>query len=158
MGSYAAKMAYKKIVCQECSQSLGSKEHIAESKLIRHLDRGGLFKPTTSVVKVCTEAEKAITQMLLTTNGKLPQGKGIPDAIALSVLWALGNSQIFQELALHCTEFPLDEEYHIYALIKEIVKCYCKIRFHRLAKVDTAQAQGQNMRSRLHNQILFNGH
>ena len=88
--------------------------------------------------------------MLITTNGKLPQGKGIPDAIALSVLWALGTSQIFQELALHCTEFPLDEEYHIYALIKPIVKCYYKIRFHRLAKVDTAQAQGQNMRSKLH--------
>ena len=62
------------------------------------LDSGGLFKLTTSVVKVCIEAEKAITKMLITTNGKLPQGKGIPDAIALSVLWALGTSQIFQEL------------------------------------------------------------
>ena len=83
-----------------------------------------MFKPTTSVVKVCIEAEKAITKMLLTTNGKLPQGKGIPDAIASSVLWALGNSQIFQELALHCTEFPLDEEYHIYAI--KIILCINK--------------------------------
>jgi hypothetical protein len=36
--------------------------------------------------------------MLSTTGGNLPQSKGLPDAIALSVLSAINMTSIFQEL------------------------------------------------------------
>ena len=45
-----------------------------------------MFKPTDSVIKVCEETEKAIKRMLNASMGNLPHGKGLPDAIASSVL------------------------------------------------------------------------
>ena len=88
-----------------CFQSLGSKQHIPEARLIKHLDRGGLFKPTTSVMKVCLETEKSIVRMLIETNGKLPQGKGIPNAIATAILSGLATSEVFSELNEHSLQF-----------------------------------------------------
>ena len=64
-------------------------------------DRSKLHKPTQSVVHVCEEAEKCFQRMLATTDGKLPHGRGIPDAIAVSVLLALKVSSLFTELDDH---------------------------------------------------------
>ena len=72
-----------------------------------------------------------------------------------SILSGLATSEVFSELNEHSLQFPLDEEYHIFALIKMIVKCYCKVRFHRLAMEESVNAKGTNKRSRLHKAILF---
>ena len=106
-------------------------------------------------MKVCEETEKCVQRMLIKSNGKLPQCRRVPDAIATAVLTCLGNSEVFSELNEHSLEFPSDEEYHIFALIKVIVKCYCKVRFHRLALEETEKVRGQNIRSKLHRTILF---
>ena len=156
IAGYAAKMANRTVICMECCQSLGFKEEdIPEARLIKHLDRGGLFKPTPSVMKVCEEAEKSIVRMLKESNGYLPHGKGVPGAIATAVLSCLGNSDVFSELNEHCHELPIGEEYHIFALIKTIARCYCKVRFHRLAKVETENTTKVNSRSKLHKTIIF---
>ena len=64
-------------------------------------DRSKLHKPTQSVIHVCEETEKCFQRMLATTDGKLPHGRGIPDAIAVSVLLALKVSSLFTELDDH---------------------------------------------------------
>ena len=157
VAGYAAKMASKKIICIECCQSLGSKEHITESSLIKHLDRGGLFKPTPCVMKICEDTEQSIERMLKESNGRLPQGTGIPNAIATAVLGGLRTSDIFPELNEHSLEFPIGEEYHSFALVKMIANCYCKVRFHHLAKKATEMATNVNIRKKLHKLIIFSG-
>ena len=155
IAGYAAKMANRMIICIECCQSLGSKENISEARLIKFLDRGGLFKPTPSVMKVCEETEKSIVRMLIETNGNLPQVNGITDVIATAVLSCLRVSDVFSELDDHCHDLPLGEEYHTFELIETIAKCYCKVRFHHLAKVETEKIAKVNVRSKLHKTILF---
>ena len=75
----------KKTHCDVCSKSLGSKD-AACSGLIKLKDYGGLFKPSDSVVTVCEEAERGFMGMLKASGGNLPHCKGVPDAIATSVL------------------------------------------------------------------------
>ena len=80
---YVAKMAIKKILCEKCCQALGAKNHQAESRFLKLKDRGGLLKPTQSVMRVCEETEQSFQQMIATTGGNLPQGKFTADTIRL---------------------------------------------------------------------------
>ena len=95
--------------------------------------------------------------MLISTSGKLPHCKGIPDAIATAVLNNLGNTEVFSELNDHALESPIGEEYHIFSLIKMIAKSYCKIRFYHLGKLETEKVKGPNIRKKLSKLILFQG-
>ena len=155
IAGYVAKMAENRLLCIDCCKSLGSRKHSHESAFLKFKDRGGLFKPTKSVIKVCEESEKSIQKMLNVTNGKLPLSTGIPDAIAISVLSALGSSNIFSELNSHMLEAPIYEENHVFALIKTIAKCYCKTRFYHLGKEEAAKLTGQKIRKKLSKLILF---
>jgi hypothetical protein len=68
---------------------LGSQKIIPSSQFLQLKDRGNPFKPSESVVIVCQEGEKCFQRMLTINAGKLPQGKGIVEAIATSVLGTL---------------------------------------------------------------------
>jgi hypothetical protein len=68
---------------------LGSQKIIPSSQFLQLKDRGNPFKPSESVVIVCQEGEKCLQRMLTINAGKLPQGKGIVEAIATSVLGTL---------------------------------------------------------------------
>ena len=114
-----------------------------------------LTKPTQSVIKVCEQAEKSIMRMMNVNNGRLPLSKGIPDAIAHSVLGVLGNSNVFLDLNEHMLETSFSEENHIFALIKTITKCYCKIRMYHIGKEATVKLTGQKIRKKLSKLILF---
>lgn len=59
ISGYAVKMAEKQLLCMECCNALGSRSHPATTKFLALKDRGGLFKPTNSVIKVCEESENA---------------------------------------------------------------------------------------------------
>ena len=74
-------MVYKKTTCRVCLEAVGSLEHRCESAFLTLKDRNS-FRPAAIVISVCTETEKCIRRMLASTNGRLPQGKGIPDVIA----------------------------------------------------------------------------
>ena len=65
-----------------------SRKHKCESAFLTMKDRRNSFKPGSSVISaVHSEAEKCFHQMFASTNGRLPQGKGIPhDAIAASFI------------------------------------------------------------------------
>ena len=86
MARYVAQMVQKKTTCSACHEAVGSRQHKSESAFLTLKDRGNLFKPAESVIAVCIEMERCFQRMLATTEGRLPQGKGSPDVIALSVL------------------------------------------------------------------------
>ena len=88
-------------------------------------------------MKVCEEIEKCFERLLNATGGNLPQTKGIPDAIAVSVLGSTNLSKVFIELDNYMVDSPVDKN-HVFTLIKLIAKCYCKIRFYHLGTETTA--------------------
>ena len=118
-------------------------------------DRGKLFKPTHSVIKVCEETEKCFQRMLTSTGGKLPQCKGISDAIGVSVLGALKISSLFTELDDHIYDSTVVDN-HIYGLIKRIVKCYCKVKLYHLGKEATQGLCEKKIRKKRSKLVLFN--
>ena len=54
------KMAEKQLLCMECCDALDYRSHPATTKFLAFKDRGGLFQPTNSVIKVCKETEKCL--------------------------------------------------------------------------------------------------
>ena len=148
-------MARKQTRCIDCCASIGSRKHSHESTFLEFKDRGGLFKPTQSVIKVCEEAEKSIIRMMNVNNGKLPLSKGIPNAIAISVVDVLGYSNVFSELNEHMLETSFSEENHILSMIKTITKCNCKIWLYHIGKEASVKLTGQKIRKKLSKLILF---
>ena len=57
IAGYVACMVEKKIRYLICCKSLGSKDHAPTPFFLALKDRGGLVKPTESVVVVCEETE-----------------------------------------------------------------------------------------------------
>ena len=72
-----ARMAEKRLLCMDCCAALGSKHNTANSRFLALKNRGGLFKPTQSVIAVCKETEKSFSRMLVSTGGNLPQCAGL---------------------------------------------------------------------------------
>ena len=157
IAGYVAKTVKKQLLCIDCCKVLLSSEnHTPASCFLEMKDRGKLHKPTQSVIQVCKETEKCFQRMLATTDGKLPHGRGIPDAIAVSVLGALKVSSLFTELDDHMYDSAVDDS-HVYGLIKSIVKCYCKVRLYHLGKEATQDFCGKNIRKKLSSKlVLFN--
>ena len=154
IAGYVAKMADKKILCLPCCKALGSRKHIAQSAFLKLKDRGELFKPTESVIKICQETEKCFQRMLTKTGGKLPHCKGIPDAIASSVLAGINLSEVFRELDNHMMDTSVFEN-HVFGLIKIIAKCYCKVRLYHLGKEATDKISSEKVRKKLNKLVLF---
>ena len=86
---YVAKMVIKKTLCSRCCEALGSRNHAATSSFMRLKDRGGLFKPTQSVFKICEKTEQRFQKLLASTNGKLPQGNNLQLLHAIFTVQAL---------------------------------------------------------------------
>ena len=77
IAGFAGKITAKHLWCRECCDALGSQQHISLSSFITAKDRGGLFKPSISVIKVCEEAETKFQRMMNATDGHLPKSKGM---------------------------------------------------------------------------------
>ena len=154
IAGYVAKMASKKLLCITCIAALGSKTRKPVHTFISFKDRGGLWKPAASVVKVCEVTELRVQKMLAFTSGKLPQGKGVLQGVTSCVLQDLDISKIFNDLDQHMFESTATDN-HIFILIKTIASCYCKIRFHHLAKETTQRISGDIVRKRLNKLVLF---
>ena len=95
-----------------------------------------------------------VQRLLTVTGGKLAQTKGIPDAIAVSVLGSGNLSEVITELDNHTVDSAVDEN-HVFTLIKCISKSYSKIRFHHLGKETTASLQDRKIRKRLNKFVIF---
>ena len=155
ISGYVAKSVQQKILCDDCRTALGSQDNTApSSEFLKLKDSGKLFKPASSVVNICNESEKCFERMLAKNAGKLPHGKGIPEAIATVVLGTLKVSSLFTELDDHMFDWTVDDN-HVYKLIKKIVKCYCKVRLYHLGKETTADLSGEKIRKKLNKLVLF---
>ncbi|CAB3980294.1 THAP domain-containing 9 [Paramuricea clavata] len=86
IGGFVTKYLKNKLPCHKCRNVLGSQKIIPSSQFLQLKDRGNLFKPSESVMIVCQKSEKCFQRMLTINAGKLPQGEGIVEAIATSVL------------------------------------------------------------------------
>ena len=154
IAGYVAQMVQKKTTCCVCHEAVGSREHRCESAFLTLKDRGNLFKPAASVISVCTETERCFQRMLASTNGRLPQGKGIPDAIVVSVLNSIDIRATFKELDGHMLNTTVTDN-HVFTLIKTISKCYCKVRLYQLGKTTTEMATKTKVRKKLSKLVLF---
>ena len=147
-------MVQKRTTCCVCHEAVGSREHKCESAFLTLKDRGNLFKPAASVTSVCTETEKCFQRMLASTNGRLPQGEGIPDAIAASVWNGIDIQATFKELDEHMLDTTVNDN-HVFKLIKTVSKCYCKVRLYQLGKTTTEMATKTKVRKKLSKLVLF---
>ena len=154
IAGYVAKMVKKLNACMTCCDALGSISGNPPTNFMKMKDRGGLFKASASTILICNETERRFQRMLATTKGNLPVQKGIPDAIALSVLQDLDISKVFRELDDHMLECSVGDS-HVFALISGIIKCYCNIRFHHLGKSKNQEASGPKIRKKLSKLVLF---
>ena len=152
IAGHVVKMVTKHILCFQCSQALGSKNHVYTSSFLKLKDRRGVIKPSRSVVMVCEETEKLFQRMLLATGGELPRSSGIPDA--MSVLQNIDTCKVFQKLESHMFDSEIEDN-HIFSLIKVIAKSYCKIKLHHLGKEYTQKLTGIRIRKKLSKIVLF---
>ena len=81
IAGYVGNMTAKHSWCKECCDALGSPQHKAHSLFLKSKDKGGLFKPTSSVIYICEETEVKFRRLLRSSQGKLPQSPGIVNAI-----------------------------------------------------------------------------
>ena len=114
---FAGKMAKSKSVCSVCISALGLQTHQHESVFLAFKDRGGLFKPSESVVFICEETERCFQRMLISTDGNLPRRSGLADAIPSAVFRSLEVSTLFTELDDHMKSCSFDDNY-VFNLIK----------------------------------------
>ena len=125
--------------------------------LLKMKDRGGLVKPSTSVVIVCEQTEKCFQKIKSALDGKLPHESYIDNTIGNEVLRALmevSMNKVFNTLNGHILEGSVTDN-HIITLIKTISLCYSKIRLHHLAKELNASGGGKNVRKQLTRLVLF---
>ena len=128
-------------------------KNMAESAFLLFKDRGGLFKPSKSVIQVCEETEKCFRRMLASNDGHLPQCSGMSEAIQLAVLQNL-NGEVFTEFFDHMLECAIEDN-HIYNLIKLVARSYAKIRFYHLGQLKTTEISEPKIRKKLNKLILF---
>lgn len=155
IAGYVAKMAKKQTTCFTCSLALGSQKMIAQPSFLTFKDRGGLMKPSESVIRVCSDTEKCFLRLLACSGGKLPINTGIPDAIATSVLHSINASQLFPDLDSHMFDSTVMDN-HVFQLIKVVSKCYSKIRLYHLGKETSEKIVGEKIRKKLSKLVLFN--
>ena len=96
IAGFVGKMTVKHTWCKDCCDALGSTKITTVSSLILFKDKGGLFKPSLSVIQICEEAETKIQRMMNAQDGHLPKGKGM---FISSV--QLKSTQIIAAQALH---------------------------------------------------------
>jgi hypothetical protein len=155
IAGYVANKVKASIICTKCCEALGSERTQAASSVLALKDRGGLFMPTPSVIKVCEESEKCFQRMLAVTCGQLPHATGILDTIVVAVLGVLCIHSLFKELNDHQFDSPVDQN-HIILMTKKFIKCYCKVKLFHLGNKATENGSGENIRNKLNKLVLFN--
>jgi hypothetical protein len=154
ISGYVVSMVKSRIHCEKCCAVLTAEfceDNMAHS-LIAIKDRGGLTKPSQSVVKVSLETERGFQRLLAAKQG-LPRAPGVIPAITHDVLCKVA-SKTFDSLKDHMFDTEPTTN-HVFALIKCISECYCKVRLHHLAAKYNEQVTGKIVRKTLGKLILF---
>lgn len=146
ISGYVIRMVRKKTNCLDCIDALEDTQvdpSVKMSTLLRQKNRGGLVLPSNSVTTICSQTEKCFRRMLAATRGQLPKGHKLSLTMTNAVLYDIttGNMNLFPSLQEHQLDSSILDD-HVSKLIKWIVECYSKIRFHHLAKKATEKAKG----------------
>ena len=91
-----------------------------------------------------------------TTQGALPQGGGVAEAVATSVLKNTEGKEMFPELNEHQFDTTIEDN-HILKLIKNIVSKYTQIRLYHLGKKMTQSVNLVKVRNHLTKTYQFLG-
>ena len=153
IAGFVVKSLTSVLTCQRCVEALSDKNKQAHV-FIMVKDRGGLKRPSQSRVTLCMGAEKCFQRMLVKTDGKLPQCKGISQSIASAVLENTSNRVLFSDLLEHQFNTTIDDN-HLHKLVKLVVMKYIKIRMFHLTKQYMASISPPSIRSHLTKSILF---
>ena len=157
VAGYVVKMVRRILHCPDCLGSLTAAPLSEKLLFVKLKDKGGLIKPSESVVKVCEITEQAISRMMASCKGNLPLALGskLVATVSLSVLSEVGESKsVFADLYDHMFDSS-PESNHVYKLIKVISQCYIKIRMHAIAKRYTEHKTGTKVRKQLTKLVLF---
>jgi hypothetical protein len=162
IAGYVVRIVKRKIRCTDCELALTSDVESVKSAGVNTgsdflllKNRGGLVKPSVSVIVVCEEAEKCFQRMHAAMGDKLPQTTNLMPSICTVVLKAVGRTS-FQSLDEHMYATTPDNN-HVFNLIKCVARCYCTIRLHHLAKQKTVAVAGAKVRKQLTKLVLFKG-
>ncbi|GFO31415.1 LOW QUALITY PROTEIN: THAP domain containing 9 [Plakobranchus ocellatus] len=91
---FAIRIVERKLKCPDCKVALQVKAVDGSQPshgLILQKDRGRLIKPSQSVIDICVHSERIFQKVLYVNKQKVPQGKGLPGAIAQFVLQDIGT-------------------------------------------------------------------
>lgn len=99
-----------------------------------------------------------LRRILFITDKKIPNEKNFHKILVTTVSQKFYGTalELFPTLAQHHLENAVNEEPHLFVLIKQIVACYTKIRLFNLLKKYTLVIQGPSVRRQLNKLILFN--
>ena len=103
---------------------------------------------------MCIVTELCFQRILSTTGGHLPQSKGLPTAIAMSVLSTVNMPTMFKDLGEHMLDTTVTDN-HTLKLIKTISIYYSKVRFYHLGKLYTDNMSSNKVRKKLTKLVLF---
>lgn len=153
ISGFVVRMMKKRIHCKPCISALTAEDETPHA-FVELKNHGGLVKASPSVISVCTETEKCFQHMLKMSDGKLPQGDGITEAIVLAVFTNSAGLSLFQELHNHQFDTSIEDN-HIHNLVKMASSCYSKIRLYHLGKAKTEELVGIRVRKQMSKLILF---
>ncbi|GFO13259.1 THAP domain containing 9 [Plakobranchus ocellatus] len=156
ISGFAIRIVERKLKCPSCKVALQVKAVDGSQpshRLILQKDRGGLIKPSQSVIDICVHSERIFQKLLYVNKQRIPQGEGLPGAIAHVVLQDIGT-KVFDRLGDHMLDTQ-PENNHVFALIKAVTRAYIKIRMHHLVKEYKAEITGKRIRKSMHNLVLF---
>lgn len=141
-------MCKRYIKCESCLFCLLADDdvHLTDNyMLIKCKDRGGLIIPCMDLVKICNAAESVVYKLDVRDEKKY-------DKLVVYTMRILDLSKIFNNLT--CQRDDEDDD-HKYSLIKIIILCYGKIKFHFIVKqINLEQDQVRNHINR----IIINAH
>ena len=155
IAGYVVLMVRKRLKCEECLAALVTDQFLPDSmahNLIRAKDRGGLIKPSKSVIQVCDATERHF-QSLVKVSGGLPRENGLINKLSSAVLSSVG-SNVFNDLEDHMFDSS-PENNHVFGIVKCIVGCFAKIRMHHLTKAFNSENAGKYVRKKYSKLIHF---
>jgi hypothetical protein len=158
IAGFVVRMVKRKISCPQCTAALTADSDVTVNtgigeEFLNFKNRGGLVKPSDSVVKVCLATEKCFARMHAARGDQLPLTSRIVPVITSTVLSEIANC-CFKSLDGHMFDCTPDVN-HLFLLIKCISRCYCTVRMHHLAKQKSSSITGVKIRKQLSKVILF---
>uniref|UniRef100_A0A8C4N4D4 THAP-type domain-containing protein n=1 Tax=Eptatretus burgeri TaxID=7764 RepID=A0A8C4N4D4_EPTBU len=149
---FVVRILKKHLDCWKCTEAL-TDTHGKGHPFFALKNRGGLEKPSPSLVTVCVETEKCLQLLLKSSGGKLQQGTGIQSTVSSAVLQNTADKKLFANLESHMFDTSVEEN-HLHILIKLASRCFTEIRLHHLGKGLKESLMGTHVRKQQMSKLI----